>query len=51
MATSKNLGKKIRLAKRHNQNRPMPVWVVMRTKRKVRRNPKRYLWRRTKLKR
>ncbi|MBR9680669.1 MAG: 50S ribosomal protein L39e [Candidatus Altiarchaeota archaeon] len=51
MATVKNLARKIRLAKRHGQNRPMPVWVVMRTKRKVRRNVKRYAWRRVKLKR
>ena len=51
MARNKSLGKKLRLNKRGMQNRPMPVWVVLRTKRKVRRNVKRFLWRRSKLKR
>jgi large subunit ribosomal protein L39e len=51
MARNKNLGKKLRLLKRGKQNRPVPMWVVMKTKRKVRRNPKRYHWRRSRLKR
>jgi large subunit ribosomal protein L39e len=51
MARYKNLGKKLRLIKRGRQNRPMPFWVVMRTKRKMRRNPLRYYWKRSKLKR
>ncbi|MBR9680086.1 MAG: 50S ribosomal protein L39e [Candidatus Altiarchaeota archaeon] len=51
MARVKHLARKLRLAKRGNQNRPIPYWVVARTKRSVRRNPKRYLWRRSTLKR
>lgn len=50
MAT-KNLGRKLRFGKRAKQNRPMPVWVVVKTKRKVIRNAKRYNWRHTSLKR
>ncbi len=51
MARYKNLGKKLRLIKKGRQNRPMPFWVVMRTKRRVTRNPLRHFWRRGKLKR
>mgnify|MGYP000288815925 CR=1 FL=1 len=51
MARFKILGKKIRLAKREKQNRPVPLWVLLKTKRRVRRNPKRYHWRRSRLKR
>ena len=51
MATFKPLGKKIRLAKRGKQNRQIPLWTLLKTKRRVRRNPKRYNWRRSKLKR
>lgn len=51
MATYKNLGKKLRLSKRAKQNRAMPIWVVVKTKRRVRSNPKRYMWRRSKLQR
>ncbi len=51
MAVYKTVGKKLRLAKRAKQNRPVPIWVVVKTNRSYRRNPKRYLWRRSKLKR
>ena len=51
MATFKMPGKKIRLAKRGRQNRPVPLWVVLKTKRRVRRNPKRYHWKRSRQKR
>lgn len=51
MARVKHIAQKLRLAKRGKQNRPIPYWVVARTKRQVRRNPKRFLWRRSKLKR
>ena len=43
-------GKKIRLAKATRQNRPVPIWVVAKTKSKVRTHPKRRQWRRSKLK-
>lgn len=33
--------------KRTKQNRPVPTWVVIRTNRNVRTNPKRRLWRRS----
>ena len=51
MARFKHVARKIRLAKRGKQNRPVPLWAVMRTKRRWRRNPRRYHWRRSKLKR
>ncbi|MFV2040449.1 MAG: 50S ribosomal protein L39e [Candidatus Hydrothermarchaeales archaeon] len=42
--------KKIRLAKAGRQNRPVPIWVVAKTKGKVRTHPKRRHWRRSNLK-
>jgi len=51
MATFKMPARKIRLARRGRQNRPVPIWVLVKTKRRVRRNPKRYYWRRGRLKR
>jgi large subunit ribosomal protein L39e len=47
MAARKNTSRKKRLLKRARQNRPVPTWVVIRTNRKVRTNPKRRLWRRS----
>jgi len=47
MAARKNTSRKKRLMKRTRQNRPVPAWVVIRTNRKVRTNPKRRLWRRS----
>jgi large subunit ribosomal protein L39e len=47
MAARKNTSRKKRLLKRTRQNRPVPAWVVIRTNRKVRTNPKRRLWRRS----
>jgi len=47
MAARKNTSRKKRLMKRTRQNRPVPTWVVIRTNRKVRTNPKRRLWRRS----
>ena len=47
MAARKNTSRKKRLMKRTRQNRPVPTWVVIRTNRKVRTNPKRRLWRKT----
>lgn len=50
MARNKPLGKKLRLASALNSNEPIPVWVVAKTRRKVRFNYKRRYWRRQKLK-
>ncbi len=50
MARYKPLGKKLRLIARAKQNRPVPLWVLIKTKRKWRYNPYRYHWRRSKLK-
>jgi large subunit ribosomal protein L39e len=46
----KTLGVKKRLAKFSNQNKRAPVWVTLRTKRRVFASPKRRNWRVTKLK-
>lgn len=43
-------GLKKRLIKKMRQNSPVPAWVIIRTKRRVRTNPKRRMWRRKKLK-
>jgi large subunit ribosomal protein L39e len=39
-------GRKKRLAKRGNQNRRLPVWVIARTNRGTTTHPKRRNWRR-----
>jgi len=46
----KMLGRKLRLAKAYKQNRRVPLWVIVRTRRRVLTHPKRRHWRRTKLK-
>lgn len=43
-------GRKIRLAKACDQNRRVPQWVMIRTKRGVVAHPKRRNWRRSSLK-
>ncbi|MDD1712515.1 MAG: 50S ribosomal protein L39e [Methanoregulaceae archaeon] len=43
-------GRKIRLAKACGQNRRVPSWVMVRTKRQVVAHPKRRNWRRSTLK-
>jgi large subunit ribosomal protein L39e len=43
-------GFKIRLAKACEQNRRVPQWVLLRTKRQVSSHPKRRQWRRSTLK-
>jgi large subunit ribosomal protein L39e len=43
-------GRKIRLAKACGQNRRVPQWVIVRTKRRVVSHPKRRNWRRSVLK-
>jgi large subunit ribosomal protein L39e len=47
MAARKNTSRKRRLLKRVRQNQPVPAWVIIRTKRKVRTNPKHRQWRRS----
>lgn len=50
MARYKLLSFKLRLARATKSNRSPPVWVIARTGGRVRTNPKRRHWRRTKLK-
>jgi large subunit ribosomal protein L39e len=47
MAARKSTPRKIRLMKKVKQNSSVPAWVIVRTKRKVRNNPKRRQWRKT----
>jgi large subunit ribosomal protein L39e len=47
MAARKNTSRKIRLLRKVKQNRPVPAWVIIRTHRHVRTNPKRRSWRRS----
>ncbi|MEM4295460.1 MAG: hypothetical protein QXI89_01690 [Candidatus Anstonellales archaeon] len=44
-----NLGIKMRLAKKTRQNRRVPVFAFLRSKRKVRNNPKQRNWRTDKI--
>ncbi len=41
MSRNKPLAKKLRYIKAEIQNRPVPIWVVRKTNRKFRTNPKR----------
>jgi len=50
MARYKPLAKKLRLAKANKQNRMVPVFVRIKTNRRVMTTPKRRHWRRNKLK-
>jgi len=50
MARNKPAAKKRRLAKKGKQSKGVPTWVMVKTRGKVRTNPKRRNWRRTKLK-
>ena len=49
MARVKDTSKKNRLMKAQKTARSVPTWVIQRTNRKIRSNPKRRSWRRTKL--
>lgn len=49
MARVVDKSKKNRLTKAGRQSRSPPTWVIVRTNRKVRTNPKRRQWRRRKL--
>lgn len=50
MTSRKPSGVKKRLYSKIVENYPVPTWVVVRTKRKVRTNPQRRNWRRRKMK-
>ncbi|MBW6517138.1 MAG: 50S ribosomal protein L39e [ANME-2 cluster archaeon] len=45
--SQKTKGKKIRLAKAHNQNQRVPSWAIIKTNRAVSTHPKRRHWRRS----
>ena len=47
MAARKRSGRKIRLIKKIKQKSPVPAWIILRTKKTVRTNPKRRAWRQT----
>jgi large subunit ribosomal protein L39e len=49
MTRNKPTAKKRRLAKAGKEKKAVPTWVVAKTAGKVRTNPKRRQWRRTKL--
>ncbi|XP_077967293.1 large ribosomal subunit protein eL39 [Styela clava] len=49
ISANKSFKIKKHLAKKQNQNRPIPQWVRMKTGNKIRYNAKRRHWRRTKL--
>lgn len=50
MARNKPYAKKLRLAKKGNQNSTVPTWTIMRTNRKVTTHPKKRRWRSSKIK-
>ncbi|NPA97920.1 MAG: 50S ribosomal protein L39e [Crenarchaeota archaeon] len=50
MAHYKPLARKLRLAAAYKSNAPVPIWVSIRTRLKVRRGMRRRHWRRNKLK-
>ncbi|MEO2179006.1 MAG: 50S ribosomal protein L39e [Candidatus Poseidoniia archaeon] len=51
MSSNKPFAKKQRLLKVTKQNRRVPVWVMLRTNRRVNWHPRRHMWRRAKLQR
>ena len=50
MASNKPLGKKLRMAKAIKQNRRVPLFVILKTRGRVKTHPKMRYWRRSKLK-
>lgn len=50
MARNKHVARKLRLAAAYKSNRPIPIWVTMKTRLKVRRMFRLRHWRRSKLK-
>ncbi|MGI0083309.1 MAG: 50S ribosomal protein L39e [Nitrosopumilaceae archaeon] len=47
MAAHKSTPRKVRLMKKLKQNSAVPAWIILKTKRTVRTNPKSRHWRRT----
>ncbi len=47
MGSRKNGFVKDMLIAYRKRNRPIPIWVIAKTNRKFRRNPRRYDWRRS----
>ena len=47
MAARKRSGRKIRLLKKIKETSPVTAWIIVRTKKHVRTNPKRRAWRQT----
>ena len=47
MAARKSSPRKIRLFKKTRQTKAVPAWIILKTKRAVRTNPKRRAWRST----
>jgi len=47
MAARKSSPKKIRLLKKTRQTSAVPAWIILKTNRTVRTNPKRRAWRST----
>lgn len=45
MPARKSSARKIRLIRKTKQSLPVPTWVILKTKRRVRTNPKRRGWR------
>lgn len=50
MARHVHLARKLRLAAAHKSNKPIPIWVTVKTNRRIRRGFRLRNWRRTKLK-
>ncbi len=50
MARNKHLARKLRLAKETKSNSAVPIWVVVKTRRRVPFRPRLRHWRRAKLK-
>ena len=49
MSKNKPAAKKRRLVKANSRSRPVPIWIFVKSGRKVRSSPKRRNWRRSKL--
>lgn len=50
MARAKHVARKLRLAAANKSNKPIPIWVMIKTRLKVRRPFRLRHWRRVKLK-
>lgn len=50
MAKSKHVARKVRFGRRTKGNRMVPAWVMQKTNKGFKRNPKQRVWRRGRLK-